>query len=224
MKIILACILAMYCSNTFAFFNEEAQTSFKHIAAENISQQWGLAALDIPNKTIENDTTKWLTSIKVEQPIITPYVVNQLIQTTQKNQSFNSINATYINGRFSAKTGVLSSSKNISESEAFYLQGSYSIIQLENFNISLTAKIEAINTEELSISLAESKYMEVIQPSFEPISSNATIGITSSYSINKKWKLLGAITSTKFDEKIAQSSYIENSYIHIALIGTSYSF
>lgn len=127
------------------------------------------------------------------------------------------VNAAYINGRFSAQTGYL-----IDQNEAakFFVQSSYLVFTNYKLNITVTAKIEALDTERVQ------HYYGVINPNvhISDTNTNATLGLIGTYELSPKWTIIGALTSTALANDIADSPLIEHNNYNMALIGTTYSF
>ena len=127
------------------------------------------------------------------------------------------VNAAYINGRFSAQTGYL-----IDQNEAakFFVQSSYLVFTNYKLNITVTAKIEALDTERVQ------HYYGVINPNvhISDTNTNATLGLIGTYELSPKWTIIGAQTSTALANDIADSPLIEHNNYNMALIGTTYSF
>jgi len=127
------------------------------------------------------------------------------------------VNAAYINGRFSANTGYLTENN---EAAKFYLQSSYVVFTNYKFNLTVTAKIESLDTERVQ------HYYGVISPNLDisKINTNATLGLVGTYELSSKWTIIGALTSTALADDIADSPLIEHNKYNMALIGTTYSF
>jgi len=206
-----------------------------------ISNQWGLDALNIP-KSLQNHSAESLGLISANIPLHSDLATNTsheqhwvshsdkdnkyrliTIKNTQLNSEMNSLNLIYNNGRFSAETGVSSYSKNLLFSDEFYVKGAYSLFTNQHLNISFTAKVETLNENSLNQYYGDNRRLNNISI-FEQQATNTTLGIVSTYSITNNWKVLGMISSTTLDNKIEKSPLIEDKNIHMALIGTSYSF
>jgi len=145
--------------------------------------------------------------------------INSDINTEVYNQinPEKQVNAAYINGRFSAQTGYLTDNN---EAAKFFVQSSYVVFTNYKFNIAVTAKIEALDTERVQ------NYYGVLSTNLNisDTSTNATLGLIGTYELSPKWTIIGALTSTALSDDIADSPLIENNKYNMALIGTSYSF
>jgi hypothetical protein len=191
---------------------------------EDFAQQWGLAAIKIPAQQGTPSVQEWSGNI-LTQPLNNSNINNTEFQKIIfTDQLVNSINAAYHFGRFHAKTGLLSQSSDVLDSGKFYLQGSFSVYIKDKFDLALTAKFEATDSPYINT------YNNELIPSLEPQNvfdynaKQATIGIMSTYSINKQWTLLGAFTTTTFDKSQLNEKLIDINNTHMALIGTTYSF
>jgi outer membrane scaffolding protein for murein synthesis (MipA/OmpV family) len=127
------------------------------------------------------------------------------------------VNAAYINGRFSANTGYLTENN---EAAKFFLQSSYVVFTNYKFNLTVTAKIEALDTERVQ------HYYGAISPELDisELNTNATLGLVGTYELSPKWTIIGSLTSTALADDIADSPLIERNKYNMALIGTTYSF
>jgi len=191
---------------------------------ENFSQQWGMAAIKIPAHNSQEQLKMWSANISSVQPNSNGSTKEQPLNLNKINQPLNSINAAYTKGRFHAETGLLTNSSDVLDSGKFYLQGSYAIFTKAKFNLAVTAKFEAVNNPFFNTYLAEIEPIIDAKTIFEHQTKNATIGVISTYSINKKWKILGSITTTAYDQALQKNPLVDINNSHMALIGTSYSF
>jgi len=210
--------------------------------SENLSTKWGQDALSF-STLIESHTAESLGLI-ISDPIVYSSTISQINQQQHKfdvnktdssyrvsstltestNMNMSTLKAGFSTENFSAQTGLVSHSNDILNSNLFYLQGAYNIYDSEHLNLSVTAKIEAINGVSVNHYFGKQQSLWTEQSLLDKAAKNATIGIITTYSINKNWKILGMISSTSLDKSIESSPLIENSNIHTAHIGTSYSF
>lgn len=199
-------------------------TDIENNVVENFSQQWGMAAIKIPKQTSLEKLQQWSANISSTLSPPNINIVEQPINSGKISSPQNSINAAFTKGRFRAETGLFSTSSNVLDSGKFYLQGSYAIFAKEKFNLAVTAKFEAVNNPFFNAYIGEIEPIIDAKTIFEYQSKNATIGVISSYSINKQWKVLGAITTTTYEQALQKNPLVDINNSHMALIGTSYSF
>jgi hypothetical protein len=243
MKSFLAFAIMVLSFKVLASAKIESNEALVLDQSKSFSSQWGIDALDIP-KYLSNNSAESLGLILPEQMAInytnlniinenndwlnTSKTNNHYRLSTIKNTSIHSniagLNVAYTNGRFSAETGVVSNSNNLLSSGKVYVQGAYSLFDNQHLNISLTAKVEALDENNVKSYFGESILTNNISIFEEHHATNTTLGIVSTYSINKQWKVLGMISSTTLDDKIESSPLIDDNNLHMALIGTSYAF
>lgn len=240
MRKLLAFAFWAICFSTLA--SSEDDLKEKVTLDKDFSIQWGLDALNIPkylhnssaeslglilpyqNSTLNLNATFNNNNYEISNVATSSNYRFSTIQGTYMNSNESGINIIYSYGRFSAETGMLSNSKNILSSGKIYLQGAYSLFDNQNLNISVTAKVEALDENNVNSYYGDKKLTSNNSIFKEHQATNTTLGIISTYSINKQWKVLGIISSTTLDDKIENSPLIDNSNLHMALIGTSYSF
>lgn len=218
--------------------NVENMNEFSNLEVKHASTQWGIDAINIP-KLLTSHNPDALGIISADHASNDAHLIPQInekqwaannyyrvssTQVSQEHENTSSMNVSFVKGRFSAETGLVTHSNDFNKSDEVYLQGAYSLFDGQQLNISFTAKIEAIN--ENAINHYYGINDQLISPSsiFEPQATNTTLGLVSTYSVTKKWKILGLISSTNLDEKIENSPLINDNNVHMALIGTSYSF
>ncbi|MCO4798363.1 MAG: MipA/OmpV family protein [Colwelliaceae bacterium] len=240
MRKLLAFVLWAICCSALATSKSDSKESVT--LDKNFPVQWGLDALNIPkylhdnsaeslglilphqNSTDNLNTTFTSENYKINNVATSNNYRFSTVQGSFMNSNKTGINIMYSYGRFSAETGMLSNSKNILSSGKIYLQGAYSLFENQNLNISVTAKVEALDESNVNSYYGDKK-LAVNNSIFEEHqATNTTLGIISTYSINKQWKVLGIISSTTLDNKIENSPLIDDSNLHMALIGTSYAF
>ncbi len=202
----------------------------------NLLEQTGFAALNFPKQVTIHNVESLGLSLSAEFNDInskqhswtndTPENIYQLTTATSSSAGANisAINASYSNGNFTAETGVFSNNESLTSSSQFYLQGAYQLFTGEHLAVSLTAKIEAIDNDSINSYLGYQENYQAYKSVFEQQATNTTIGLVSTYRINKQWQIHGMISSTSLDDKIENSPLINSNSIQIALIGTSYSF
>lgn len=243
MKNFLAFAILAISFKIFATAKIESNEALVVDQSNSFSYQWGIDALDIP-KFLSNNSAESLGLILPEQITMnqksstlttieddwlrSSQTKNNYRLSTMQNRANNTnitgLNVAYSNGKFSAETGVVSNSNNLLSSGKLYLQGAYSVYDNQHLNISLTAKVEALDEDSVKSYFGESILTSNISIFEEHHATNTTLGIISTYSINKQWKILGMISSTTLDDKIENSPLIEDNNLHMALIGTSYAF
>lgn len=241
MKRILAFAIMATCSTLSVAEHNDKESLTPTIQAYDVSSQWGADALNFPQPLKEqnpeslglilpkpnfssvgsNNDTETHSWLDYNNKQI--YQVSS-IQTSSFNRNLSGINASYSYGNFRAETGIISQSNNLMSSSQFYLQGAYSLFDGEHLNVSLTAKIEAVDNNVIDRYHGKENQVLVNSSIFDNNATNATLGILSTYSITKKWKVLGLISSTNLDDKIENSPLLKNDNVHVAMIGTSYSF
>ena len=237
-------VLVIMLANHYVFATEKVMFTDQLAVDLNksFSAQWGLDALDIP-KYLTNNSAESLGLILPEQQVLnynnqfsqqnnnwlksnSKSSIYRLSSVTKSsiNTNISGLNLAYSNGRFSAETGVISSSNNLLSSGKVYLQGAYSLYDTHRFNLSLTAKVEALDENNVQSYFGSDVLSNNVSVFEELHATNTTLGIVSTYSINKRWKVLGMLSSTTLDDKIENSPLIEDNNLHMALIGTSYAF
>lgn len=217
-----ALLIMFFTSLVYADTEQKIENKTNHLI-EDVYQQWGLAAIKIPAHATTPLTQQWTGHILTQPPSITNIKPIEVQQIIYKEQLVNSINAAYHYGRFHAKTG-LSQSSDVLDSDKFYFQGSFSVFTKDKFDLALTAKFVAIDSPYINTYTTEA--IPVFEPktAFDYHAKQATIGIMSTYSINKQWTLLGTFTATTFDKSSRNEKLIDINNTHMALIGTTYSF
>ena len=138
-----------------------------------------------------------------------------------KNQiQFQHLNVSYQRSGLSITSGILTQRDENTTGNKFFLQGSYSLWSLNNFDISVTAKIETLDKN-----IVKNYYpVENNAANINELSTNKTLGLIGTFAIGDNWKMIGAITTTSVDSKITKSPLIENNNFNMAVIGASYSF
>ena len=164
MKSFLAFAILVMSFKIFATAKVESNEALVVDQNKDFTYQWGLDALDIP-KYLSNNSAESLGLILPEQRSINytdftlaqdnnDWLSNSKVHNNYRLSALNKpsiytnitgLNVAYSNGRFSAETGVVSHSNNLLSSGKFYLQGAYSLFNNQHLNISLTAKVEALD-------------------------------------------------------------------------------
>ncbi|WDE12386.1 MipA/OmpV family protein [Thalassomonas haliotis] len=142
-------------------------------------------------------------------------------QVLQDNtaQPLSQLNVSYQGKRLSVQSGFLTERLEHDLGNKFFLQGSYSIWSFNNFDISVTAKIETLDKD-----IIQSYYpVEDTALEINELSTNKTLGLIGTFDLSSRWKMIGAITTTSIGSQIT-SPLIENNTFNMALIGTTYSF
>ncbi len=223
-KLVVA-LLTMFFASLVRADTEQTPLLKKNInLVESFSSQWGVAAIKIPSKPAITSLHEWSTNTSTQGLMAS---INSNVTPNLKvsqAQFFTGINAGYYYGRFYAETGLLSQTSDVSDSGKFYLQGSYSVYIKDNFDLALMAKYQATEPAFFDNYVSELEPMLDPQTLFIDDTQQATIGIISTYSITKQWKLLGSLTTTSFNKSITHSPLSDINNKHMALFGTSYSF
>jgi len=129
------------------------------------------------------------------------------------------LNVSYQGERLSVKSGFFTERLEHNQGNKFFLQGSYSLWSFNNFDISVTAKIETLDKD-----IIQSYYpVEITASEINELSTNKTLGLIGTFALGSRWKMIGAITTTTIGSEIT-SPLIENNTFNMALIGTTYSF
>ena len=122
--------------------------------------------------------------------------------------------AQYNYGRFSAETGFLSDHSANATSSILYLQSALVVLHYNDFNLAVAARLD--EQKKNNFNLNNSDYIAPIYTS--------SLGFIGSYTINKKWRVTGAITATSVSNNFASSQLVEQNQQNQAMIGTTYSF
>lgn len=242
-------VIACFSNVLFATESIKGVSNKQTTIEENIASQWGVDALNIPlaisnSLSSSNDNAESLGLLSSNEVLVSQTYNQQNEQwftnqsqsianqdnynggfnlLTEQQPTLNKVNATYVSGRFSAQTGINSQSDSHIDDESFYIQGAVNLVQGYDFTLSFTAKVEAMG--ENAISHFYGKPNVALNNSiYKGQAKNTTIGLVSTYSITKNWKLLGMISATNLDDKIENSPLINNNNVQTAIIGTSYSF
>ena len=138
---------------------------------------------------------------------------------SRENTTLVGINAIYKKGMFSIETGFLAGmgdnnkSDEGSEGNKFYATASYTFLATPKYTLTGMVKLE--NWDE-----------DLVQYYYDTkdASTNVTVGLVGTYKLNKKWTLLGAVTTTSLGDEIADSLIVEDDSSNIVLVGATYSF
>jgi len=234
MKNLFALASVGLCLNAFTISDTLAK-DVKQTTSVDFSTQWGLDAINIPHNIDSSSaeslgllTPKSYRGFSFDESSYSQKFKSSgndisYVITSSNSTDKTSINFSYNKGNFTASSGLETSSNNLLTSQNMYLQGSYSVFKHQNFNVSLTAKIEALDKKAVNDYFQNN---DLSSPSsiLNQQATNTTLGIVSTYSITDNWKILGMISTTSLDDKIERSPLIKTNNIHQAQIGTSYSF
>jgi len=135
------------------------------------------------------------------------------------------ISIKFDNKAFSAQSGFSNNAVNQVNKHAFFIQGSYAVLQQEKFTLLLTAKIESLN--EHSIYQFYSNDFVSHDTSATKVNASksyARFGILGQYSINNNWYLTGGLTSTTLDDSPNKQVVYSMPKEQVALFGTTYTF
>lgn len=132
------------------------------------------------------------------------------------------VNVAYAKGMFNSEAGYVVDVSDESDGAKFYAQATYTMLATPKYTLSIVAKVEALDddlTEYYYSGFNEDNSIYVADAA-----TNVTLGLIGTYNINKKWKVIAAVTATSLDDEIADSPLVEEDTHNIALIGASYSF
>ncbi len=219
----------------------------------SFSQQWGLDAINIPQSLVSHNaeslgllapeenlfatsrivtrTGQWKSNDKssskywvghIQQPTVNDDVNKRpFVSDIRENHG---LNAAYVFGRFSAETAIINQQSTIADSTTIYLQGAYNIVAYENLNVTVTAQFESMGENQVRGYFGAPEYDVLTVSSNTKRAKNYTLGLVTTYSITKDWKLMGLLSATNLDKTLEKSPFIDHKNIQMALIGTSYSF
>ncbi|WP_206483385.1 MipA/OmpV family protein [Thalassotalea sp. G2M2-11] len=212
MKIALTIALLACSSVVYGATDKQVSVKTAKQLTDNVHSQWGVQALKFPKHTQLNSAE----SLGLTLPSNS--------NTSTNIDHFNGLNASYSYGNFSATTGVLTQSTNISETSQLYLQGAYHFFGTERFSLALSAKIEAVDNDTVNRYYGYKDNFRHTHAGLNQLATNTTLELVSTYNITPKWKVHGVISTTTLDSKIENSPLINDDNIQMALIKTSYSF
>jgi hypothetical protein len=129
------------------------------------------------------------------------------------------------NDAFSAQSGFLTKKVDQVSEQAFFIQGSYRVLQEENFTLLVTAKIESLN-EHFIYQFYSNDFVsrETVATNATGSKSYARFGILGQYSINSNWYLTGGLTSTAHEESSNSLPVYNMQKEQVAVFGTTYTF
>jgi len=122
--------------------------------------------------------------------------------------------AQYNYGRFSAETGFLSDNNTNATSSILYLQSALVVLHYNDFNLAVAARLDEQKKNNFNFN-----NINDIAPVY-----TSSLGFVGSYTINKKWRVTGAITATSVSNNFTSSQLVEQNQQNQAMIGTTYSF
>jgi len=149
-----------------------------------------------------------------QQPIFMPDIT-ELTLTNSAN-----ISAGYQYGRFTAETGLIRELNALNSGDRVYLKGSIMVMNKENFTLSLSAKVEALNNN-LTTAYQDPVFKLPLETTTNNEMLNSSLGITGKYSLTKQWSVIGSFTSSYYNNGMPSNALIDN---NLAIIGTRYSF
>lgn len=229
----------------------ETLSEHEQTKATSFSQQLGLVAINIPEMLSGQQQTLQLTpSIAADNNLNNTTLYSRDGAWFNKNetagiwlgriitdessfassshimptQGTSGLNAAINVGRFSAETALFTNGDSVFDSEKFYLQGSYTFLEKDSFNLAITAKLETLSSQGVGKYLGEDIYNFKADSVIKHQAKNATLGLVGTFELAPNWTVMGALTSTTIDKDIQKSPLINSNYVNMALIGTSYSF
>jgi hypothetical protein len=152
-----------------------------------------------------------------------PEIINQTPALVNDTMDFSladsaNISAGYQFGRFSAETGLIHQINSVQSADRLYLKGSVKVLAREKFTLSVTAKLEAFNQNQVEPYATPFMRFGLNQ---NTDSFNSSLGITGHYSLTKKWSVIGSFTSSSFNTNNDNDALLDS---NLAVIGTRYAF
>jgi hypothetical protein len=187
----------IFANDSSATFNGQINNS------SEIQRQWQTQQNNIISSNMTAHYRKWQEDnnalVRVEK-------INYQDTLTSKAQ--------YNYGRFSAETGFFSENSAQSSNTIFYLQSSLIVLNLSSFNLAVAARLDEQNIDYYNLNgvLAD-----------KPVYTS-TLGIVGTYSLNKRWHVTGAVTTTSANENFINGQVADQNQYNQAVIGTTYSF
>ena len=193
-----------------------------------LSVIWLIVTYSKPNYAIEHDIATTPKNDTFSDLIINNSPTNQMLYIDDLTaESFNvlqplettpSIEGKYNNKLLSIKAGVLQSKQESSASK-YYFQGTLTLHQHKEFNVSIMANLEQLNNVNYLSNQALFVDNALIMNETEV---NYSYGIITSYTINQSWQFSGGIIHA--EPLYAPTLNTWNNDENMALIGTTYSF
>lgn len=173
----------------------------------------------IKQKSYNNIELDLVTNSSPVSQLILTQDLNTLPTDTFKNyEAPKKIVGEFNTRLLSVEAGVIES-KQESNWSKYYFQGALVLHQHDEFNVSLMANIEQINSfyhhNELSLTLDNSIIINETEV-------NYSYGIVGSYSISPSWKFSGGVIHAQPLNEQKQNTWYGDA--NMALIGTTYSF
>ncbi len=183
--------------------------SIKSYADENNTQP-------TEHKNVHSDIVN--TSSPVSQLLLTQDLTIAPLDSYQDLQFTPQIKGEFSTQRLSIEAGMLQS-KQESNWSKYYFQGSVTLHQHNEFNVSLMANIEQLNSfnyHNEKTSILDNTLV------INETEINYSYGIITSYSVSPAWQFSGGIIHAQPLNESAQNSWYGDA--NMALIGTTYSF
>jgi hypothetical protein len=220
MKIFLKLMLPLIL--TFSILsNAQANNKEKNPVSTNdvsLINEWGDSALTF--NALDKDYDLEALGFPVSNESVSPF--NPSLMNKPETQT---IQVVFDNKYFSAQSGFSNKAVDQVNEHAFFIQGSYTVLQQENFTLLVTAKIESLN--EHSIYQFYSNDFVSRESSATKINgskSYARFGILGQYSISNNWYLSGGVTSMAHEGSSSSQPVYNMKKEQVALFGTTYTF
>ncbi|AOW77699.1 hypothetical protein A3Q34_13080 [Colwellia sp. PAMC 20917] len=129
------------------------------------------------------------------------------------------------NKAFSAQSGFSHQRLDQINEQTFFIQGSYRVLQQENFALLVTAKIESLSDHSIyQFYSNDFVSSEVSSRDINGAKSYARFGILGQYSINNNWYVSGGLTSTAHEDSTNNLPIYTIQKEQVAIFGTTYTF
>lgn len=216
-KLMLSLIFTLSILSNAQAYNDDEESTEKSIDSSLISD-WGDSALTF--NALDKDYDLEAIGFPISNETISSFSA-PLINKPETHK----IAIIFDNKAFSAESGFSNKAVNQVNNHAFFIQGSYAVVQQEKFSLLLTAKVESLN--EHSIYQFYSNDFVSHDTSATKVNgskSYARFGILGQYSINNNWSLTGGLTSTALENSPNNQVVYSMPKEQVALFGTTYTF
>ena len=225
----LAMTFAMLLPHAFAYESDAALSASLFATDSNLYRT--VTAVNQPSNTPNHKIGEYsVISIKPKAQLslsqlhknsYNPAIFDPIDEQTYL-QNFNNLvggSASYLNGRFSAQTGIVEEHSPQLTAQEFFIQGSYAFIKRERFNMQVVAKVATVEQDnDFAYSFENNGQSSMLEGN----DTKATWGIVGSYALSPQWAIIGAFTSTAKD--IEQNQALGKTDDHAARVGTTYWF
>lgn len=159
-----------------------------------------------------------INSSPVSQLLLTQDLTAASLDSSQALEHTAKIKGEFTTRLLSIEAGVLQSKQEANWSK-YYFQGAVTLHQHDEFNVSLMANIEQINS--FNHHNDKTPFVDSLI-TINETELNYSYGIITSYSVNPAWQFSGGIIHAESLNESAQGTWYGDA--NMALIGTSYSF